>query len=244
MEIRDLNFRASAISQEANTETKASYKERISEYRNINFTHIPLPEEGQFYHVKEDWIGPISGDQWIEPETHLLDVLELLQELPFLIYEEPDEKYWIINLADLNKRAMREMLYPVIAELESTIARRIEDHYSVSKDFINHMPDGVIEPHTVGSWYRDLQSDVELHIAEYMNLTEMMKVLQNGQPSLCQSCGFESKGDITDMYAIRDLRNKVMHVNRSLIRSRDDIQATLNATERAQELIQRATGHA
>jgi hypothetical protein len=75
-----------------------------------------------------------------------------------------------------------------------------------------------------------------------MNLTEMKQVLSEGRPALFRSCGFEAESEISDLLDIRDLRNKVMHVNRSLVRSRRDIQDILDAIERTQELITKATG--
>jgi len=242
MNLRDRNFLASLIAKDAMTETESTFEDRVQDYRQRNFTYIPLPEDGQYFNVKEGWLRSLDEDQWITPETHLLDVMELLQQQPFLLYEEPGDEYWIINLADLDKRGTREMLYPSIAELESLIASRIQDHHPESEEMIDDLSDGAINPRTIGSWYRDRRNDVELHIAEYMNLTEMKQVLSEGQPALFRSCGFEEECEISDLLDIRDLRNKVMHVNRSLVRSRRDIQDVLDAIERTQELIKKATG--
>lgn len=242
MNIRERDFIASDIATEADTETESTYEERIQDYRNRNYTYIPLPDGDQYYNVREGWIRPINEEQWIEPDTHLLDVMELLRERPFLIYGDPEDGYWIINVADLNRREMREMLYSPIAELESLIASRIEDHHPESEQMTEELSDDAIEPRTVGSWYRDRQSDVELHITEYMNLTEMKQVLAEGRSALYRSCGFEDASEISDLNDIRDLRNRVMHVNRSLVRSRRDIAEVLDAVERTQDLIRRARG--
>jgi len=88
---------------------------------------------------------------------------------------------------------------------------------------IDDLSDSVFHPRTIGGWYRDRRNDVELQIGEYMNLTEMKQVLSEGRPALYRSCGFEDESEISDLLDIRDLRNKVMHVNRSLVRSRRDI---------------------
>lgn len=242
MDLRKRNFPASLIAKEAMTETEATYENRIQDYRHRNFTYIPLPEDGQYYNVKEGWLRPLYEEQWITSETHLLDVMVGLQQQPFLLYKESDDEYRIINLADVDKRGTREMLYPPIAELESLIASRIQDHHSDSEEMINDLSDSAVHPRTIGGWYRDQRSDVELHIAEYMNLTEMKQVLAEGRPALHRSCGFEDESEISDLLDIRDLRNKVMHVNRSLVRSRRDIQDVLDTVDRTQELITKATG--
>jgi hypothetical protein len=242
MNLRDRSFSASSIAKEAMTETESTYEDRLQDYRNRNYTYIPLPEDGQYYNVKEGWLRPLDEEQWITPETHLLDVMGLLQQQPFLLYEGSDSEYWIINLADLDKRGIREMLYPPIAELESLIASRLQDHHPESEQMIDDLSDSAINARTIGGWYRDRKSDVELHIAEYINLTEMKQVLSEGRPALFRSCGFEEEDEISDLLDIRDLRNKVMHVNRSLVRSRRDIQDILDVIERTQERITKATG--
>lgn len=240
MDLRARNFVAKSIAQDARTETEATYEEQIADYRSRNFTYIPMPEDDQFYNVKEGWLKPISDEQWVEPETHLLDVLKLLQEQQFLLYGSPDRGYKIINVADLNQRGLREMLYPPVAELESLIASRIEDHHSDSEQLLQDMSEEAINPTTIGGWYRDRQNDVELHIAEKMNLTEMKQVLTEGRAALARSCGFDGKGDLGGLNEIRDLRNRVMHANRSLVRSRQDIQEVLARLERIQDLLDEA----
>ena len=87
MELRDRDFVAKTIAQDAKTEKESTYEERIADYESRNFTYIPIPEDDKFYNVKEGWVKSISEEQWIEPETHLLEVLERLQEQQFLLYE-------------------------------------------------------------------------------------------------------------------------------------------------------------
>lgn len=241
MDLRERDFPAELIATKAKVETIDSYEKQLSAYQSRNYTYIPLPEDAQFYNIREGWLRPLEDDQWITPEKHLLDVLELLQQQPFLLYKDQN-KYWIINIADINKRGVREMLYPPIAELESLIASRIQDHHPESKQMIADFSESAINPQTIGSWYQDRQRDVELHIAEYMNLTEMKQVLTEGRTELFKSCGFSSKDEIKHLHVIRDLRNKVMHVNRSLVRSRTDIKEVLSTIDTVQELILKATG--
>jgi len=240
MELQERNFVAKSIAQDARTETESTYEERIADYESRNFTYIPMPADDQFYNVKEGWVKPISVEQWIEPDTHLLDVLDLLQEQQFLLYGSPDGECKIINVADLNKRSIRELLYPPVAELESLIASRIEDHHPDSEQLLQEISNEAINPATIGGWYRDRQNDVELHIAEKMNLTEMKQVLTEGRSALARSCGFDRKDDLGGLNDIRDLRNKVMHANRSLVRDRQDINEVLMGLNRIQELLNEA----
>lgn len=130
--------------------------------------------------------------------------------------------------------SLREMLYPPIAELESLIASRFQYHHPESAQMIDDLSDNAITARTIGGWYRDRKSDVEFHIAEYLNVTGIKKVLSEVRPALFKSCEFEEEDEIRDQLHIPDARNKVMHVNRSLVRSRRDIQGGLDAIERTQ----------
>lgn len=109
-----------------------------------------MSESDRFYNVEKEWVKSTSEEQWIELEIHLLKVLERLQEQQFLLYGNADDKCKIINVADLNQRRLREMLYPPVAELESLIASRIEDHHPDSEQLLKDMSEkAIIRPRSV-----------------------------------------------------------------------------------------------
>ncbi|PSQ16652.1 hypothetical protein BRD00_10350 [Halobacteriales archaeon QS_8_69_26] len=315
---------ADAIAEPARVESKATYEDAVDEFRSRNYTYLPLPEDGEYYHVKEGWFGDLRPEQVVAPDEDLLTVMELLREAPFVLVDyggtdaagpggapsgsgsgdvpagrwtagqgsdegvpelepsgqgsdegvpelepsgqgsdegvperEPSEQgsdgdavdgepsgrnhgsgYGIITVSDVNKRPTHEMLYPVIAELAGLIARRIEARYDSRELF------DLLDDRTVGGWVKDERKDVELHVAESMDLGEMARVLRSSPDELAKSCGFRSPEDLDDLDRIRDLRNRVMHANRSLVRRREDIGTTLETVERAVGLIERANSGA
>ncbi|WP_248516305.1 hypothetical protein [Salinarchaeum laminariae] len=240
MNLRDREYPASMIAVDARTESLDTFENHLKEFRELNYTYIPLPQEDKYYNVKEGLTKSLSDDQWISPEMHLLDVLELLTEQPFLLYAEPDSSYKIINVADLNSRGIREMLYPPVAQLASVIASRIRDKHPDSEQLIRDMPDGCINAATVGGWYQDCLNDVEVHIAEHMNLTEIRGVLEHSRPVLSRICGFSDEHGLDEFRATRDLRNGVMHANSSLVRDREDIRELLDVIDDIQSLLDEA----
>lgn len=243
---------AEAIAEPARVETRATYEDAVDEFRNRNYTYVPLPADGEYYHVGEGWFGDLRPEQVVAPDTHLLDVLEVLLEAPFVLVDygsgssdgdepggpadgdEPGSRYGIVTVSDVNKRATHEMLYPVVAELAALFARRIEARYD-SRELFDDLND-----RTVGGWVKDERQDVELHVAESMDLGEMERVLRSSPEELAKSCGFRSTEELDDIARIRDLRNRVMHANRSLVRRREDIDEMLDTVERAVGLIERA----
>lgn len=240
---------AAAIAAPARVETRSTYADAVDEFEARGYTYVPLPADGEYYHVGEGWFGDLRAEQFVAPDTHLVEVLERLRDNPFLLVEygpepgsDPEEptdasregEYGIVTVSDVNKRPTHEMIYPVVAELASLVAGRIESRYD-SEELFDHLED-----RTVGAWVKDERRNVHLHIAESMDLGEMQQVLRASNPDLAKSCGFDSTDDLDDLNRIRDLRNRVMHANRSLVRTRDDVDELLDTVRRAAELIERA----
>jgi len=274
MDLPESDPRADAIAEPARVERRATYEDALDEFESRNYTYVPLPEDGEYYHVTEGWFGEFRDEQVVAPDTHLLDVLEILREAPFVLVDygagasdgetatrgsgrwaadgsgrgdpdaetagpgsddgDPNGRYGIVTVSDVNKRPTHEMVYPVVAELAALIARRIEDRYD-SRELFDRLDD-----RTVGSWVKDERRDVELHVAESMDLGEMESVLRRSAPELAKSCGFRSTDELDELAGIRNLRNRVMHANRSLVRHREEIGEMLDTIEEAAGLIERA----
>lgn len=242
MDPRKREYYARSIASDARVETKDTYQDAVSEFADQEYTYMPLPESDEFYHIDEGWFGDLRSEQWIEPDTHLMDTFELLYENPFLLVTDWEDigesEYGFINRSNINERVTGEMIYPLLAEFEHMISKRIKSDFE-SRDLFQKISD-----RTVGGWIKDEQNDIELHIAESMDLGDMDEVLNKSEERLAMSCGFESKDELDDLGGIRELRNKVMHANRSLARGPDDIQEMIGNIDRIQELISKANSGA
>lgn len=308
----------------AQTERKDEYEDRIEYYKSKNYTYIPIPDSFEYYNTDEGWLKPINKEQIVTEDAHLMDILRLLQEQPFvLIYyghilienqpffdidslldalnavnddvsEEdipwteddfpliivsefsvftetrlrnaiPDDSdlgaddfervyyydlygrhpefveeylifnedtFGIITPADVNKRGMKQMLYKLISELASRLSTKIEDRYERSEDVFKHL-----RPVTIGRWQKDQMEGLGMHIAEHMNLIEMMQVIQSSDSSFVSKCGFGSKSDVEKLNKINEIRNRVMHANRSLIYDRRDIQDIIEVVEMTEGIL-------
>lgn len=238
MDLRKRDYFARSVAADARVETRDTFREAISDFKAQKYTYMPLPESDEFYHINEDWFGDIRTEQWIEPNLHLMDVFALLQDNPFLLVRDwaaiGGSEYGFVNRSNINERVCREMIFPLIAEFERMIAKRIKSNFD-SRELFPKLSD-----RTVGGWVKDEQQDVEVHIAESMDLGDMSNVLHKSEKRLAKSCGFESKDELDDIDGIRELRNKVMHANRSLARSTEDIRDIIENIERTQELIKKA----
>ena len=305
----------------ADVESLDTYEERIGDFKAKGLTYIPLPGETKYYNTEEGWLKPLSNNQVINEDTHLMEVLRLLREEPFLlvdfspfagrvyIYEEDggpyllysaedrdksytssdnavyigevdsvdddelpheeiesydnisryprvvaenkfpslsgvidsvihshlefdEDRYGIITLADVNRRGMKVMLYVVFSGLVSKLARKIEGEYPEPQSIFKYL-----RPETIGRWQKNRMRGLEIHVAEQMNLLELMQVIQASDESFVKKCGFSSKGDVERLNSINDVRNSVMHANKSLIYDRRDIDNILSVINEAESIV-------
>lgn len=178
-----------------------------------------------------------DGDYYFEggnpPEDAVKKNLEELEEHhPDIVDEIASSRYRFVDLADLNRREIREALYPVVAELESEIADAIREDVDEPEDLYHNAPD-----HVVGRREKDKLSDIGLHTAEYLNLGDMTGLLK-GRQHLWDNFGFDDSDEVEDrLGSLNQLRNSVMHSNRTLIRSQNDVKKTQERVNDAQRII-------
>lgn len=302
---------AKRISSPAELETLDTYETRIPFYEEQDFTYIPMPNDGLYYDTHEKSLQELEDSQYISPNIHLLEVLELLLEEPFLLVdsdhnkfvivrdhdEEPllirsrrdvqhrmsvenfndsftwgnfefnqsdvttyriddflatgmtlkdqmeglvtptDERFQIITIADVNSRRMKDMLYQSLAELAAGLGNKIEQEYPDSESTFKY-----ISPNPIGRWKKDQIQGLNLHIAEHLNLIDMLQVIQASDRDFVESCGFESKNDVSTLSKINQIRNSVMHANRSLIYDREDISRVLEVVNEADRIVSNMEG--
>ncbi|WP_123619524.1 hypothetical protein [Halorubrum sp. CSM-61] len=96
MDVRDYHHLAEEIAQQADTETLETYEDRIHYYESKNYSQIPIPDDNKYYNVDDGWIGDITLDQIIHPHTHLIDILELMEDAPFLLLDAFYGCYFLI----------------------------------------------------------------------------------------------------------------------------------------------------
>ncbi len=256
--VRENNFKAYQIASTANTETTESYPDNIEYYRNREYQYIPIPISGKYFDVYDDEMCDMHPDQTKQSDVSLIDTLSLLDEHPFLLLYEnhrdttqngdivinngsergennTEIEYQIVTLADVNRRAVKDMLYPYIAELATRLSYRIEKEYSDETELF-----APLKPATIGYWVRDKDEDVKIHIAEYMDLAEMKQTIKQSSDDFKQECGFSASNTKIEkqLRDIEKLRNRVMHANRSLVHNRDDLSETLERIKRLERLLE------
>lgn len=174
-----------------------------------------------------------------DEETEILKPREVASRYPEHkqeLYEREKDRpiYDMITLADLNKRHAKEMFYSIIAEVESGLSDLIEKEFPESTELFKE-----VSPRTIGRWQKAGLNDVQMHIAEYMTLAEIQKVVAKSD-EIRSECGFSSRNKFDEhMSGIVDLRHKVMHSSRTLVHNKKDVKKLVGRLERLEKLLER-----
>ncbi len=237
--MRYFKFEAHPIGSPAHVETLDSYEDNISFYKENNYSFIPISNADKFYDIHEDELKDMDDHTVIDYDTTVRAVIDALVDLPFLLFKG----YWggsddkpsddlIITAADLNKRVAKEMMFSAIADLENIFANTIEQEYPDSEALFSEL-----SPATIGRWTKAGMGDIQMHITEYMTLSEMQKVIAK-EEELRSQLGFGSRNQFDNhMSGIIDLRNRVMHASRTIIETRDDVEQLQDRLERVEALL-------
>ena len=284
---------------------KETYQDQIRQFKDRNYTYIPMPADGIYYTNNENLTRDLTEGHYIKPDEPLEVVFDRLLEYAFLLVtseannrvvivegevvghfatddegyrwlefdddayagnglpepndyydddqivsvpqleteypsianqfhsQEYDSRYGIITLADLNKRATRDSIYPKVSQLAYYLSAKIENQYPDDEDILVHL-----RPETVGRWYKSKMSGTKTHISEQMTLSEMQQVIRSSDSEFVEECGFRSKSQVRKkLGSVNALRNKVMHANKSLVRDRKDLEQLVERLEIIENLI-------
>ena len=179
--------------------------------------------------VAEDFLSGESNEMLDD----MISAKEYFKKHPELANEKLGSLYGIITLADLNRRTVKQIAYPTIAELADVLSQQIQSRFTDSEELYPQL-----KPATIGNWIQNRQDGLNVHIAEYMNLMEMKQIIVSSDDDFVEDCGFSSKTKCRDkLGSVNELRKKVMHANRTLVHDREDLEKTLKRIEVAQEIV-------
>lgn len=227
------------VGSRASVETIESYESNIEFYENNDYTFIPIPNKNKYYDLRDSELKEMERQMIIDYDTTVRVAINRLVEFPFLFFEDyhresegESSPHQIITAADLNKRQSKELMYAIIAELENKFAKLIRENNPDSESLHSDLSQPTIE-----RWETAGEGDVQMHITEYMNLSEMQKIIGKS-PDLRSNLGFSSRNQFDKhMSGIIDLRHSVMHTNRTIIESRDGVEQLKGRIERIEALI-------
>lgn len=227
--------------------TNGDVPEEIREdFVEEEFDYGPIrPYDSQKYcDVEQDQIKSLDEEQYVHYDEPMLHCLNVLTEYSLAIVTHPDyDNYGIVMPADFNSRISKEYLYPFFAEA----ARSVSDLIKARYDTIELIPIYLSNRNNgdaANRWAQARGENVELHITEFMNLTDL-KVVMTELKELRGEIDLTSKTQCRNKFDdVARFRDKVMHANRTMVNDQEDIQrlaesidATAYLTSRCQAVL-------
>jgi hypothetical protein len=141
----------------------------------------------------------------------------------------------IITLADINRRATKESLYPIIAELESMFAEKIKQEFE-GEGQLELIP--YLGSETIERWGESKEDGLDMHVSEFMTLSEIQEVIANTE-EIYNEYNFNSKSKFEDATGgLVEMRNEIMHVPRTLVHDEEDLHTLVDRVERCKEIVE------
>ena len=165
---------------------------------------------------------------------HLLETIA--RENPVLVTDNCDV-VGLLTIADLNKHALRSVLYSRFASFEIELAGLISRLCPNHLEWIDKLGEDS-QVKILGHWAQSQRKNVDVGPIVACTLTELLKVMQSTK-KLRDVFGFKSQKVAEDESAsLPSLRNSVMHPVKPLVTKSEDVERMLRSLRRIQRLAE------
>ena len=219
-------------------------EEIIDEFESRGFDYAPVRPYNtrEYLEVESGEVLDIDDDQYIHYSEIMLYGINVMTEHPFTLVEHPDRDSWnIITPADLNTRIAKEYLFNYYAETAKAVSDLLKSEYSIERvqdAYKNARPNGS----ALDRWDRAVDENVNLHPVEFMSIADLKEIVRNDE-DLLQELDFSSKTQCKNAFdTVEKYRNRVMHANRSVISSENDVVELVESLETACDIAVSAGG--
>jgi hypothetical protein len=194
--------------------------------REHRFDVLPIePESGPVdsYYGTETWgeFGSvrrqqISYDDILPFRRNIRSVIEELadKETNFSFLTQGQEVVGLLTVSNLNCRPVRVYLFGLITEMETGLAKIVEnglDEGTLNENYVL----GKMRDHLRMEYQQAKKEGVDESITEYLHLSDLIEIIsENG---LYESLGYRTEEEFAeDFESLRNFRNSIAHPVRSL----------------------------
>lgn len=231
----------------------------VERLRAEDFDHSPVVDSdgSVFGLVRTDYLEellengrPITGDDaaindddcWLidGPELSLVKLLERFLRVTAVVLIDPDRANFegLLTISDLNKPAIRNRLYTLMANLEVQLAALVTKSFDDPWDWMKLLR----EEHQVqvlGYWELARKRGVDVGPTASTTLAQLLTVAQKA-PEIRLGLGYDSQTAFNnDFGRIPRIRNCVMHPVRPLFLGKEDVQRVLSVIQVIQKTTRR-----
>jgi hypothetical protein len=146
-----------------------------------------------------------------------------------------------VTTADLNTRTAKEYLFTYYAETAKAVSDLIKAEYDID-ELQEVYADVRSGGGAIDQWHNAVKENVDLHPVEFMSIADLKEIVRNNE-SFLEVLDFPSKTQCKKAFdTVEKYRNKVMHGNRSVISSEEDVEKLVESLEIACDIAVNAGG--
>lgn len=218
--------------------------EIVDDLKENGYDYAPIRpyRSREYYEVETGEVHSTDEEQYVRYDEIMLYCLNILTEYPFVLVTHPDSDSWrIVTPADLNTRTAKEYLFTYYAETAKAVSDLIKKEYDV--DEIQEIYEDVrSRGGAIDRWRNAVDENVDLHPVEFMSIADLKEIVRDNE-RLLEELDFPSKTQCKKAFdTVEKYRNKVMHGNRSIISSEEDVWNLVESIEIACEIAINAGG--
>ena len=179
-------------------------------------------------------------DHAVARSTQISDLFPLLAQKKVLVVTGDGGMVLdgVVSYADLNRRPVRVLVYAFLSELEGKLGESLRSAEGDPDRFLKQYGKFLNES-TLGRWMKARLSGVGIHPIENSSLSDLARILSEVEGHRSK-LGFQTKGEATRAFSpLAEMRNKVMHPVRLLVRSLDDAKKLDECFNKLTHLLER-----
>lgn len=187
----------------------------------------------------KDVMDSLDSVDCVSPDTTIESVLDLLSDKPFLLVTEEKRLLGIITRADLNKRAVCILLYAALCELESCLVDLIKSNFPKSEYLKGILSIDRAKEILYYYWIAKM-GNTEVSIEEHLCMGDVVNIIQKSKNrNILEALGYQSRKQSEELSSFVDLRNRVMHPERTLLRDENPVSVVRQKYRRILELLEK-----
>jgi hypothetical protein len=149
-----------------------------------------------------------------------------------------DDWFGMVTLSDLNRHPFRADLYPILAELEASLAELIDRQFDDPWSWLLSMGEDS-QVRVIGRWELEIRNSVDTSPIAGAMLTDMLRIASKSK-EIRELLGFSSASQVEKAVgSIPTLRNQIMHPVRPLALSREDVNKLSSVVQTVVQLTER-----
>jgi len=185
-----------------------------------------------------DVMENLDASDCVSPDTTIEQVLDLLSFRPFLLVIKEENLLGIITRADLNKRAACILFYAALSELESHLVDLIKSRFLKSEYLKDILSEDRAKEILYHYWMAKM-GNAEISVEAHLSLSDVVNIIQKSNRNLFEALGYLSKSQSEELSSFVELRNRVMHPERTLLSDENSVSDIRKKYQRILELVEK-----